>query len=241
MLAFKWDHAVRDFLDPEKRFPTLCCLPANRSLLAPPVDECSDPSKYHEARARMRFIKHCIVLSWHHARTAPGMHAMCRARWLLQHASCAVLTWPPALCRHRWVLHGGHRRTQLAAHSWAAWNVLSRLAGGPALPAHGSQRPLVRDAHADGGGHRATVLLLQLHGTSHPPWQALAMSCHAHHPRRSSRASCAAPVPGVHVGASLLYASCGQVDHEWINKRAPPQEEGWRFSGGGHGRNCHGR
>ena len=51
MLAFKWDHAVRDFLDPEKRFPTLCCLPQNRSLLVPPIDECSDPSKYQEVCA----------------------------------------------------------------------------------------------------------------------------------------------------------------------------------------------
>lgn len=51
MLAFKWDHAVRDFQDPEKRFPTLCCLPANGSKLDPPIDECADPARYHEARS----------------------------------------------------------------------------------------------------------------------------------------------------------------------------------------------
>ena len=53
MIAFKWDHAVRDFQDPEKRFPTLCCLPANRSMLDPPVDECTDASRYHEVGLRL--------------------------------------------------------------------------------------------------------------------------------------------------------------------------------------------
>ncbi len=51
MIAYKWDHAVRDFMDETKRFPTLCCLPKNRSLQLPPVDECTDASKYHEVRA----------------------------------------------------------------------------------------------------------------------------------------------------------------------------------------------
>ena len=50
MIAFKWDHAVRDFMDPDKRFPTLCCQPKERSLQNPPVDECTDTSKYHEVR-----------------------------------------------------------------------------------------------------------------------------------------------------------------------------------------------
>ena len=48
MIAFKWDHAVRDFMDPDKRFPTLCCLPKDKSQQDPPVDECTDTSKYHE-------------------------------------------------------------------------------------------------------------------------------------------------------------------------------------------------
>jgi galactosylxylosylprotein 3-beta-galactosyltransferase len=48
MIAFKWDHAVRDFMDPEKRFPTLCCLDKEHSQQDPPVDECTDTSKYHE-------------------------------------------------------------------------------------------------------------------------------------------------------------------------------------------------
>lgn len=62
MIAFKWDHAVRDFLDPEKRFPTLCCLPANRSQLQPPVDECSDPSKYQQVhRLLTLLLRPCAV------------------------------------------------------------------------------------------------------------------------------------------------------------------------------------
>ena len=50
MIAFKWDHAVRDFMDPDKKFPTLCCLPKERSMQNPPVDECTDSSKYQEVR-----------------------------------------------------------------------------------------------------------------------------------------------------------------------------------------------
>ncbi|CAL5227119.1 g10028 [Coccomyxa viridis] len=52
MIAFKWDHAVRDFMDPDKRFPTLCCLPKEKSQQDPPVDECTDTSKYHEEGIR---------------------------------------------------------------------------------------------------------------------------------------------------------------------------------------------
>lgn len=48
MIAYKWDHAVRDYMDETKRFPTLCCLPKNRSLQIPPINECTDPQKYHE-------------------------------------------------------------------------------------------------------------------------------------------------------------------------------------------------
>lgn len=59
MIAFKWDHAVRDYMDPDKRFPTLCCLSKERSLQNPPVDECRDTSKYHEVRSMLS-----IHLSW---------------------------------------------------------------------------------------------------------------------------------------------------------------------------------
>ena len=48
MIAFKWDHAVRDFLDPEKRQGTLCCLPKEKSLQTPPVEECTDPRERHK-------------------------------------------------------------------------------------------------------------------------------------------------------------------------------------------------
>ena len=65
MVAFKWDHAVRDFQDPEKRFPTLCCLPANRSALDPPVDECTDASRYHQVR-RQNWL--CLYMCYKHKR-----------------------------------------------------------------------------------------------------------------------------------------------------------------------------
>ncbi|KAK9905686.1 hypothetical protein WJX75_004632 [Coccomyxa subellipsoidea] len=58
MIAYKWDHAVRDFMDKTKRFPTLCCLPQNRSLQLPPVDECTNPQKYHEEGLRCLHTLH---------------------------------------------------------------------------------------------------------------------------------------------------------------------------------------
>lgn len=48
MIGFKWDHAVRDFMDPNQRAPTLCCLSEANSQQVPPVDECRDPSLYHQ-------------------------------------------------------------------------------------------------------------------------------------------------------------------------------------------------
>ena len=59
MIAFKWDHAVRDFMDPDKRFPTLCCLPKEKSQQDPPVDECTDTSKYHEVCDADMYIPLC--------------------------------------------------------------------------------------------------------------------------------------------------------------------------------------
>ncbi len=48
MIAFKWDHAVRDFMDPEKHFATICCRDKANSTQSPPVDECRNPDMYHE-------------------------------------------------------------------------------------------------------------------------------------------------------------------------------------------------
>ncbi len=56
MIAFKWDHAVRDYMDPEKRFPTLCCLDKDHSQQDPPIDECTDTSKYHEVHPCCSFL-----------------------------------------------------------------------------------------------------------------------------------------------------------------------------------------
>jgi galactosylxylosylprotein 3-beta-galactosyltransferase len=57
MIAFKWDHAVRDFMDPEKRDHTLCCLPRNISLQQPPVEECTDPQRRHEVGSLSLSVK----------------------------------------------------------------------------------------------------------------------------------------------------------------------------------------
>ncbi|CAK0758913.1 hypothetical protein CVIRNUC_002657 [Coccomyxa viridis] len=52
MIAFKWDHAVRDFMDPEKQFATICCRDKANSTQSPPVDECRNPDMYHEEGIR---------------------------------------------------------------------------------------------------------------------------------------------------------------------------------------------
>jgi hypothetical protein len=62
MIAFKWDHAVRDYMDPEKRFPTLCCLDKEHSQQDPPIDECTETSKYHEVRPCCSFPYRMRVL-----------------------------------------------------------------------------------------------------------------------------------------------------------------------------------
>ncbi|CAL8466460.1 g5996 [Coccomyxa elongata] len=58
MIGFKWDHAVRDFMDHELRAPTLCCLSQASSQQVPPVDECTDPSQYHQEGLRCLHLLH---------------------------------------------------------------------------------------------------------------------------------------------------------------------------------------
>ena len=56
MIGFKWDHAVRDYLDPQLRAPTLCCLSQATSQQVPPVEECTDPSQYHQVGPPFRHL-----------------------------------------------------------------------------------------------------------------------------------------------------------------------------------------
>ncbi|KAK9902787.1 hypothetical protein WJX75_005995 [Coccomyxa subellipsoidea] len=58
MIGFKWDHAVRDYMDPSLRTPTLCCLSQRTSQQTPPVDECTDPSQYHQEGLRCLHLLH---------------------------------------------------------------------------------------------------------------------------------------------------------------------------------------
>ncbi len=62
MIAYKWDHAVRDYMDETKRFPTLCCLPKDRSLQIPPIDECTDLQKYHEVSPTVGVLPLTVAL-----------------------------------------------------------------------------------------------------------------------------------------------------------------------------------
>ncbi|KAK9840978.1 hypothetical protein WJX81_003632 [Elliptochloris bilobata] len=57
MLAFKWDHAVRDYMDPENKFQrTLCCLDKAHSFEG--RDECTDPSRAHAEGLRCMHVLH---------------------------------------------------------------------------------------------------------------------------------------------------------------------------------------
>lgn len=88
MIAYKWDHAVRDFMDETKRFPTLCCLPKNRSLQLPPVDECTNPQKYHEVCApSLAFLPPCLY------------HVPAKRQGQAAYNRCQNLT----LCWTRWI------------------------------------------------------------------------------------------------------------------------------------------
>jgi hypothetical protein len=101
MIAFKWDHAVRDFMDPEKRFPTLCCLPRNQSFQTPPVDECTDPDRRQEVRALCVTTSVSNMLSVQHPACALRLALTCAdMRPEVPHANntiiCDVKHWEEA-------------------------------------------------------------------------------------------------------------------------------------------------